>query len=610
MSAKKISPVEQHFEKAIVGVCAIVFVYIFFAYMLSTPTTIQIDGTVVKPGQAYKLVLEKAKEIENKISKQKWPEKFQKVDTKEFQVPELTGIDFSTLPVAVMPGKEMKAPELEVLKIKEKYDVPKVLPPTKPVFAKGKSTIDISDYPEIQEMLGTEETELDVNWVTVSAELNLEKQREILKNLPRKIKPKEPIYIRVDLQRAEVLPNGKQGKWEDIAPINKDSLLIPPGESLDVNSMSELADIRDELFSDVEGYEASAVNPVFPPVVAGEEWKEPLLPGEQAKKKAEEAEDITPKERARPRRFRPKRPRGAIAGGGNLGRSIRDTVGGGRRTGRRPRGRRRTPQGAAPPIPGEGMGPPPGEAPFSSPGIKAKPGMRPELMPTKLRPKPRISLKLAPELRKKKKTLKIWAHDLTPKPGKTYVYRIRVVMYNPLAGYKPYLKDPSKNLVVGLVSDWSSPTKPITIEKDVYFFVTGLSDDKKGARVVIFKWHKGILCKETFTVYPGERVGWEKSTRIYLKTEEGYERQKISIDFSTGAILAEVKPDQKVLLREPIGKSGEFDVTSVTAGVAVFRLQDGKLISQDTASVIYLPDYKTCKNIIKRQRMEFKKSKR
>lgn len=600
MAAKKISPIEEHFEKAILALSVVILLYVLFSYMFSTPIVVTIDGETVRPGQAYSLLLEKAQQIENRAASQEWPKQLQSTEMPTADTPELTLLPIKGLPVAVLPTKKIEEPELTILDIKEKVALPQVLAPSKPATTKGKSTISIVDYPEIGEILNVTDTEVDVNWVAIASQIDVEKQKKILENLPDAIQPREPIYLRVDLQRAEILPDGTLGEWKDIPPINKSDLLIPPDKPLKVNSMIELAEIRNTILSNPATYEAAAVRPPFPQIIAGTEWEEPLLPGEekiaaQAKEEEEKSREPERRERRRiqPIRIQPEFPERA---------GIR---GGGRRAGLPP---------ATPPVLPEQMGRPI-QQPLYGRGYPQQPrGLQPQL-PEQIGPVAPIEQKLPrpTEYKRGEKTIKLLAYDITAEPGKTYIYRVRVVMYNPLAGYKPYLKDPSQNLLVGIVSDWSEPTDPVKIEKDMYFFVRDLTEDGKGITVSVYKWYKGLLCKENFTVWPGDQVGWTKTTTTYNKVLQaqqryGYELTKEDVNFSTGAILLDVNPAAEILLYEPFGRSGEFDIRKITVPQATFRLPDGSIIIQDPESIRYTTDYKNCMDINRKQRIEIQKN--
>ncbi len=642
MPAIKINPIEQHFEKGILGIGVLILLYTLFAYTISSPTSVLIEMKQAKPGEAYKIVLEKAKALEAKASQQKWPKitiPKSASATEEFKLVGLPNV--KPLPAIVRFNKELKNPEIAIFDIKKKYDIPKVIKPENLVFVQGRSTIDLESDAELQEFFNTSDSKLDVSWVTVAARIDLEQQRKYLKDLPEQLE-KEPIFIRVELQRAEIDKSGNIGKWETVRVPYGNQLIIPPDKPLKVNSMSELRKIRNDLFSQTEAFEIAALQPMFPPVIAGKEWTEPMLPGEKPKTVKAKAKRSTPQPAKQPRR----KPGMGLGGpGAAFGQGAMGIPGeaGGRGIGGRRGGRARGPMGGVPGAGERGGGkgtrrtrgartsrkragravvPPPagvmGPAGFGEmpPGMYA-PGMEGMPMPQGKFgepgiagvPKRRTTVQKAAKLfDKTDKTFKMWAYDITPKPGKTYVYRTRVVLYNPFAGYKPYLKNPKYNLLVGIAGPWSEQTKPVTIEKDIYLFVSDVTDDQKGARITVYKWHKGWLCKESFNVYPGDEIGYPKETRLYQEQSDGFHELREEVDFRTGAILLKVEPNGKVLVREPLGKTGEFDLRKEQATVITFRDKDGILVKQDNSNVLFSRNYKICKSARKEQLMKLRKS--
>jgi len=193
---------------------------------------------------------------------------------------------------------------------------------------------------------------------------------------------------------------------------------------------------------------------------------------------------------------------------------------------------------------------------------------------------------LTSDQRKKEKTLKIWVFDLSAKPGKTYKYRMRVIMYNPVAGYKPILKTPEDNLLAGLTSPWSEPVGPVTVERDSYYFVGSIADDGKTANFTVYKWDYGWFYQATFDgVKPGQGIGGKKMiAKAYQKQADGTLREfRKEVDFTTGATLHEIS-GKTVSIRE----------------------SDGSVIKQDPATVSSEKDYKKCKDILLKQRQELK----
>jgi hypothetical protein len=122
--------------------------------------------------------------------------------------------------------------------------------------------------------------------------------------------------------------------------------------------------------------------------------------------------------------------------------------------------------------------------------------------------------------------IKIWVHDDTVQPGKTYRYKLRYILSNPVAGTSNTCQNPKDAEVAWIASadsDWSTP---INVESDTSFYAL---DNKHGIHFEIFKWMKGAWQMQDFQANPGDRVG---ATDPVTKT-----------DFDTGWTLVDVRED-------------------------------------------------------------------
>ena len=112
--------------------------------------------------------------------------------------------------------------------------------------------------------------------------------------------------------------------------------------------------------------------------------------------------------------------------------------------------------------------------------------------------------------------LLVWVHDDTPKPGKTYQYRIRIAVFNPIAGKDWFQSDQTdfKDQLV-LWSDYSEPTDAVFIPKRTYVFPMGVvadkdaPDDIEGVQVEVAKYYLGRWRDFDFDVIPGQVIGYE-----------------------------------------------------------------------------------------------------
>jgi hypothetical protein len=134
-------------------------------------------------------------------------------------------------------------------------------------------------------------------------------------------------------------------------------------------------------------------------------------------------------------------------------------------------------------------------------------------------------------------SLLIWAHDDSAQPGKTYQYRIRMGVFNPIAG-KDWFQDNQadfKNQLV-LWSDYSEPTDAVSILKQVYVFPMGVVADKdspediEGVQVEVAKYYLGRWRDFDFDVVPGQVIGYEVED-----VQEEDETQNVIDDFQPTA---------------------------------------------------------------------------
>lgn len=134
-------------------------------------------------------------------------------------------------------------------------------------------------------------------------------------------------------------------------------------------------------------------------------------------------------------------------------------------------------------------------------------------------------------------SLLVWGHDLGVKPGSTYRYRARLELYNPFFARKRQLSAKQAALADAFtlrtdVSDWS---EPVAIEPDVAFFLVdaGPGEGRLGlgsAKFEVFRYVDGERRRETFAVQPGERIGDARET--------GKDRHEV--DFGTDWFVVDV----------------------------------------------------------------------
>ncbi len=128
------------------------------------------------------------------------------------------------------------------------------------------------------------------------------------------------------------------------------------------------------------------------------------------------------------------------------------------------------------------------------------------------------------DLSKRTKPLLIWVFDDTVEPGKTYQYRVRLGVFNPVAGMGQVAqRDDSKKDQVILWSPYSEITKPVEVQQRTYLFAREVQDKTNTATVEVARYALGYWRTENFQVKPGESIGKEMEPK---KDEDKEKRAK------------------------------------------------------------------------------------
>ena len=134
-------------------------------------------------------------------------------------------------------------------------------------------------------------------------------------------------------------------------------------------------------------------------------------------------------------------------------------------------------------------------------------------------------------LEKMKEPLVFWAHDDTVEPRKQYRYRIRLGVFNPVAGTNQLsAQDISRKNEVILWSDFSDVTEPVDIPGRMYFFAKHIREPANIVTVQVSKYKLGYWYSEDFTVSEGEVIG------SVVETEKETDRQQRRPELARGMI--------------------------------------------------------------------------
>jgi len=150
-------------------------------------------------------------------------------------------------------------------------------------------------------------------------------------------------------------------------------------------------------------------------------------------------------------------------------------------------------------------------------------------------------------LRRLREQLVFWAHDDSLEPGKTYRYRIRLGVFNPVAGTNQFQEEDKdlKNQIV-LWSDFSEIEGIVKVPGTLYFFPQGVKEAAKVVTVQVSKYALGSWYSKNFAVKPGEVIGAVADVGPVEKIRGGGRGGGAApvsldtIDYGTGAVLVDI----------------------------------------------------------------------
>jgi hypothetical protein len=179
-------------------------------------------------------------------------------------------------------------------------------------------------------------------------------------------------------------------------------------------------------------------------------------------------------------------------------------------------------------------------------------------------------------------TITFWAHDDTVEPGASYHYRIRIGVFNPVAGTgQVQAEDAASNNKVILWSDFSEVTDIVDIPERLYFFPMNVQEAAKSVEVQVCKYAMGYWYSEQFMVKRGDIIGKtakvetnEKNKTADTMTMKDVKDVKLpeTIDYTTGAIVVDVVPINDWFGDKDLQPRQYFDILFSFDGTRVYRL--------------------------------------
>ena len=622
MATGSINIIERHIEKVVLGLAGVFLLAMVFMYLIRSPNKIEYSNQLAGPSELGEAIQRDATSLRDAINRAKPGETQVLHYAQALQDRHNDGIFGTVKDAPILSSKLRRSvvfgqPIPDFTEEEEASgDIVLVTPlePTTPVLRTGRSLV-IRRRPTIGETLPGGQPPVDddedllaleaeMPWVSVAAYYSYRAQRHALSRAKYAPYRSKVYFVGLDVQRQEVLASGEYSAWRDVDNSRAMPQLDVPDPELDEQSgtIANKNEI-DRAYDLVQTNQAILMQPTFYDTLAGDAWKMPALEG------------YPDPEEDKVARGSNRRKHEPVVASGSRGSTPRPS--GRTSRGRRPRVR---PSGADRTSTAERS---------ESGRDKAKEDMKaaraayaneddnqaatlaqrvvdnPDARPGDRRLAKGIlkSIQSAKGMKERRQALRpvggsgvrgsgsgrgtgepvpivthpddserlaVWFHDDTVESGKTYRYRMRVKLWNRYWGKMKALKDPGQARHTVLVGDWSLPSDSITVTPSTYFFVSSATPNKHAARVDVYKWRQGDWLKEPFVVSVGDVIGGTAQVETGILDRKTLNEIRADVDFSTGAVILDLRFDEPVISRDSAGKKGEFRLREKDSLVLVY----------------------------------------
>lgn len=533
MKLKGIKPIEQHVEKIVLGVVAVVFVAVLAMQMLGKPLTVKVDGKDERPENAVERSLaDKARRSLEQMGRgagvigegedglpavegtgsglaSAWEGKFGVLSGTEFAVsPLVPASDYARI-----TAREGDIPEDELGSILfEPLTVPA---PGKPMASVHLGTLDpfvVSQSPELAAFVPGEQP-YDKATVTIEAVVDGTAIREKLESDPdgeasqyAAVPPSwwsdNIAVLSVEVERIE----GFDGSGN---PINPVLLVDAPGRGFELPSFEGAAPSPEQFQAVVDAARARTewiVQPAYYPVIAGPAWRSPSQVAQ-----LEEIESRRDEINLNLRRYESlgeqvaekERELGELGGGTTGPRGGTPT-----NTGQPDQAVQRRIERVRGELDALNQRLLEQESTLTALGVdtEGNPVLGEDDESREMARDRLLSLLDNEEVA-------VWRHDLTAERGKAYRYRTRITVNNPMFGYTRELAEEQRPLAAQtmVVGDWSAWSDPVSVPDETVFFVASANpgnglEAAPRATLEAYRFFYGYWRPATISVTPGELI--------------------------------------------------------------------------------------------------------
>lgn len=556
---------EKNVEWVALALGALFVVWMLWGNVIGAPVSVNVAGKVLTPGEVDPAILEgPGKKLEQVIANRDVPpmpvqdfvkNQQERLSADPSALASLNGFWAGNLAVQVA---SVETPENQAPAANPVVALPVAPPPIDLKFSQGRSNVLVptagSATPAAVPSNPSQGTAADRNWVSVSAVIPVQKLEQEFKE--KKIPPALNLttILRVEMVRQEQDAAGNWGPDQVIAPLPNVTLEPMPAQTAGLSA--QLAYLK---WAEENQHQADLLQPPFYQVLQADPWLVPGTPRPDQTQLAAEPFDpskvnnpatLTPEQLAIYRDYQDKQRAAEKE----------------KQRENRERARNRASQRPTPNSSGSrGFGPPPGfpgytgrssdntPRPTPPPQPQQPPLMPPGGYPGQFPPEPGMPGYPMPGVNPaagganpvagaipqgafnpaNQPDITVWAHDDSVQPGKTYRYRLRYFIKNPVLQTYNVCQPQKLAEVFAIASDYSDWTAPINVQSETNFYAINTSPSQVAVKATfeIFRWKNGAWQVQTVDARPGDMVG----------TPQGDGNNRV--DFTTGWTLVDVRED-------------------------------------------------------------------
>ena len=548
MSIIKENIIERYVHFIIVGAAGVISLALLLLFVFRSPNAVELNGTKVGPGEIDQKIKLQAARIDTELDKE--PEKKPAYQEKSRDFQKIFAMSLKDYDGLELPIPGSKATMDAILR---EYGLP-VVGQVEDVRVNYMRTIGFVPLFAVSDQLKYAQAEVkpdNLDLVTVQARFDVDQLKANLedvfasKDIKREWRDKSlarPIFAKVELERQQMNADGSWGDWE-IVPRTK------------INEYAELFEFSDQIDQIRQGVDVLKIqfqsNEILKSLLqpqpydiaeADMQWYPPSIFNVYQKLKLEQERQRLKEEK--------EKAKGTTA--------TRE---------RRPRNERTAPA-ESPAAPGMGPGFGPAAPADDRSSRRTRDDRRKEKDdtsavqkkqedPEQIYQKILIANEVMPwDLNGQ---IAFWAHDDSAEPGFTYRYRIRLGIFNPVAGQNWYTQENAEyNSKAILWSAYSNETESVFIPGKEYIFAIDKNPDDS-VRVQVSKLILGNWRSHEFVLREGEPIG-EIIEEAVLKSEsqnqdtrtpagqiEASVQETEEIDYRTGAKFVGIEETEGVI---------------------------------------------------------------